>query len=158
MRMRIDRLDVALLRQLLKDPRAGMRAYARDLDVARGTVQSRLSRMERAGLIRSFAPQLSEAQLGFPVLAFVQLHLAQGHLDKVSAALSAIPELIEAHSITGEGDLLCRVVARDTEHLEDVIQRLVGIPGVVRSKSDVAMTERVAPRVEPLLGLVRDED
>ncbi len=147
----MDDLDTALLRLLLEEPRAGMREYARILGVARGTVQSRLARLERDGVITSFAPRLNPARMGFPVLALVHLHLTQGRLDEVAAHLRAIAEVIEAHSIAGEGDLVCRVVARDNAHLEDVIQQLIKLPGVVRTKTEVALSERVGYRLLPLV-------
>jgi DNA-binding Lrp family transcriptional regulator len=154
--MQLDRLDVSLLTAILADPKAGARAWARQLEVARGTAQTRIARLLRGGAIRSWAPELSPADLGFPVLAFVHLHLAQGNLDRVGGALVDVPEVTEAHTIAGEGDMLCRVVARDSEHLEDVIQRVLAIPGVVRSRAEVALSERVPRRTAPLLGLIPD--
>uniref|UniRef100_UPI002FDC5E74 Lrp/AsnC ligand binding domain-containing protein n=1 Tax=Streptomyces sp. IBSBF 3010 TaxID=2903526 RepID=UPI002FDC5E74 len=65
-----------------------------------------------------------------------------------------VPEIIEAYSITGGGDLLTRVVARDNAHLEDIIQRLIQLPGVVRTRTDIALRERVASRVLPLVEAV----
>ncbi len=62
-----------------------------------------------------------------------------------------MPEIVEAFSITGGGDLMTRVVARDNEHLEDVIQTLNGLPGVVRTRTEVALRERVPHRVLPLV-------
>ena len=152
----VDEMDLRLLGELLTRPRAGMREYARTLDVARGTVQSRLSRLERAGVIRDYAPRLAATRLGLPILAFVHLHLAQGQLARVTRALLVNNEVVEAHSIAGEGDVLCRVVARDTDHLEAVIQRLLQLPGVVRTRSEVALSERIAPRSTPLLTLAHE--
>lgn len=62
-----------------------------------------------------------------------------------------MPEIVEAFSITGGGDLLTRVVARDNAHLEDVIQKLISLPGVVRTRSEVALRERVTQRLLPLV-------
>lgn len=149
--MKVDALDVAILRHLVAKPRAGIRECARALGAARGTIHARLGRLERSGVIPDFAPILSLSELGYHTLAFVHVHIAQGRLDTVSRGLMAIPEVIEVHSIAGEGDFLCRVVARDTEHLEQVIQRFVSIPGIVRTRSEVAMSERVRLRVAPLL-------
>ncbi|GGJ06286.1 Lrp/AsnC family transcriptional regulator [Streptomyces brasiliensis] len=149
--MDMDELDTAILRLLLEEPRAGMREYARILGVARGTVQSRLARLERDGVIASFAPRLSPARMGYPVLALVHLHLAQGRLEEVTAQLGGVAEVLEAFSIAGEGDLVCRVVARDNVHLEDVIQQLIKLPGVVRTKTEVALSERVSYRLLPLV-------
>ena len=149
--MKLDSLDVSLLRLLHEEPRAGMREYARILGVARGTVQSRLARLQREGVIVDFAPHLDMEALGYPVLAFVQLHLAQGNLESVIAALRQVPEVLEVHTTAGEGDVHCRVVSQDNKHLEDIVQQLVGIPGVMRSKSEIVLRERVAYRALPLI-------
>ncbi len=154
MTMQLDALDIALLRMLINQPRAGMREYARVLGVARGTVQTRLARLERRGIIRDLAPEVSPAALGFRVSAYVHLHVAQGHLDGVTEALARLPEVTEAHTITGEGDFICRIATRDTEHLERVIQLLLSIPGIVRTRSEVVLSERVPRRVGPLLDLL----
>jgi DNA-binding Lrp family transcriptional regulator len=153
----IDGLDVSILRELLARPRAGMREFARTLGIARGTVQTRTSRLERLGVIADYAPRLSPAQLGFPILAFVHLHLAQGQLTRVTRALVLVEEVLEAHSTAGEGDVLCRVAARDTEHLEEIIQRFLQLPGVVRCRTEIALSERVPSRTAPLLSLVEQD-
>jgi len=149
--MQIDELDRAVLRLLIEEPRAGTREHARLLGVARGTVQARIARLERAGVITSYAAHVSPAALGFPLEAFIHLHLAQGKLDEVSRQLTGIPELLQAHSTTGEGDLLCWVATRDNTHLEQVIQRLLALPGVIRTRTDVGLSQRVPYRVQPLL-------
>jgi DNA-binding Lrp family transcriptional regulator len=149
--MQLDQLDRALLRLLITEPRVGMREYARVLGIARGTVQARLARLEREGAIDSYAPRISAAALGYPVSAFVELHLAQGRLEAVVAAVHEIPQVLEAYTTTGDGDLLCRVAARDNHDLETVIQSLLDTPGVVRTKTEVALSERLSFRVLPLL-------
>lgn len=151
----LDDLDLKLLDEVLARPRAGMREYARTLDVSRGTVTTRLSRMERLGVISDHAPRLSPTQLGLPVLAFLHLHLAQGKLGQVTRSLVLVDEVVEAHTIAGEGDILVRVVARDTEHLEAVIQRFLQMPGVVRTRTEIALSERVPARSRSLVALLR---
>ncbi|MFE3598405.1 Lrp/AsnC family transcriptional regulator [Streptomyces sp. NPDC059096] len=149
--MPVDTLDTRILRLLIERPRTSVREYARLLGVARGTVQARLDRLERDGVIMGTGPRLSPAALGHPVLAFVHIEVTQGHLDEVGDALAQVPEIIEAFSITGAGDLLTRVVARDNGHLEDVVQRLIQLPGVVRTRTEMALRERVAHRLLPLV-------
>lgn len=149
--MAVDALDTRILRLLIEQPRTSVREYARILAIARGTLQARLDRLERDGVITGTGPVLSPAALGHPVLAFVHLEVTQGHLDEVGEALAAVPEIVEAFSTTGGGDLLARVVARDNGHLEDVIQRLIQLPGVVRTRTEVALRERVPHRLLPLV-------
>ncbi|MGP4001120.1 Lrp/AsnC family transcriptional regulator [Streptomyces sp. 8N706] len=150
----VDALDARILRLLLEQPRTSVREYARVLGIARGTLQARLDRLERDGVITGSGPRLSPAALGHPVLAFVHIEVTQGHLDDVGDALAEVPEIIEAYSITGGGDLMTRVVARDNAHLEDVIQRLIQMPGVVRTRTEVALRERVPHRMLPLVEAV----
>jgi DNA-binding Lrp family transcriptional regulator len=149
--MAVDEFDTRILRLLLEQPRTSVREYARVLGVARGTLQGRLDRLERDGVITGTGPTLAPAALGHPVLAFVHVQVAQGRLDEVGDALAAVPEIVEAHSVTGGGDLLTRVVARDNAHLEDVLQKLVALPGVVRTRTQVALRERVPHRMLPLV-------
>ncbi|MFI9122984.1 Lrp/AsnC family transcriptional regulator [Streptomyces bikiniensis] len=152
--MAVDELDTRILRLLIEQPRTSVREYARILGVARGTVQARIDRLERDGVITATGPVLSPAALGHPVLAFVHVEVTQGHLDEVGDALASVPEIVEAFSITGGGDLLTRVVARDAGHLEDVIQRLIQLPGVVRTRTEIALRERVPHRLLPLVEAV----
>lgn len=152
--MAVDELDTRILRLLIEQPRTSVREYARILGVARGTVQARIDRLERDGVITATGPVLSPAALGHPVLAFVHIEVTQGHLDEVGDALAAVPEIVEAFSITGGGDLLTRVVARDNGHLEDVIQQLIQLPGVVRTRTEMALREQVPHRLLPLVEAV----
>lgn len=151
MQDRLDSLDLAVLRLLANQPRAGARSYARQLGVARGTVQLRMDRLQRTGVLTSFRPQISPEGLGFKVLAYVHLNLAQGKLDETTQRLTAIPQVLEAVSIAGEGDLLCHVVARDNSDLEAVIQLILAIPGVIRSRTEVALSRRIEPRITQLI-------
>ena len=149
--MQLDEVDLALLRLLVEEPRAGGREYARILGLARGTVASRIARLERSGAVTDYAAHVSPAALGYGVEAFLQLHLAQGKLDDVSSRLADIPQVLEAHSTTGDGDLLCRIVSRSNSELEQIVQTILDIPGVVRTRTDVSLSQRVPYRVLPLL-------
>ena len=50
-----------------------------------------------------------------------------------------MPEVLEVHVVTGQGDLLCRLAARSNDHLHELIQGIVGIEGVVRTDSQLAL-------------------
>ncbi len=155
--MALDQIDCAILGELLRRPRAGVRDYARTLGLARGTVQARLDRLTAQGVIGDYAPQLSHAALGFPVLAFVHIQLQQGSLESFATDLESVPQVVEAHSVTGDADVLCRVVARNNRDLESVIQAILDLGGVVRTRTEISLTERVARRDATLLGVLEAE-
>src|SRR3954449_5621313 len=80
--MAVDELDTRILHLMLEQPRTSVREYARILGVARGTLQARLDRLERDGVITTAGPRISPQALGHPVLAFVRIEVALGHLDE----------------------------------------------------------------------------
>jgi DNA-binding Lrp family transcriptional regulator len=147
----IDELDARILAAMGEQPRVGVLEISRQLGVARGTVTARLEKLQARGVVTGFGPDLEPAQMGYPVLAFVFLEIVQGRLDDAVADLRAVPEVLEAHGVTGQRDLLCRVVARDNGHLQDVINRMVRHPAVRRSTSYVAMSRQIDYRVAPLV-------
>ncbi len=129
----------------------GVMEASRRLGVARGTVQARLAKLEERGVIRGYGPEIDPRAAGYPVAAFVFLQIAQGRLAQAVKALAEVPEVLEALGVTGDQDLLCRVVARDNGHLQDVINRMVRHPAVRRSTSYISMSRQIAYRVAPLL-------
>jgi DNA-binding Lrp family transcriptional regulator len=153
----IDELDARLIRSLCETPRAGVMELARQLGVARGTVQARLDKLQQRGIISGFDPDLDIRRMGYEVLAFVSLEIAQGRLADVCKHLREIPEVLEIHSITGPGDLHCRVVARTNDHLQSVIGRILVQQGIDRSTTQIALTEQLRLRVLPLVELAIDD-
>ncbi|WP_199036017.1 Lrp/AsnC family transcriptional regulator [Glycomyces salinus] len=148
----IDELDARLIALLDAEPRIGVLECSRRLGVARGTVQARLDKLVARGVVRSFGPQVDPAALGYPVMAFVTLELRQavGH-DAVAKRLALIPEVLEAHTVTGTGDLLCRIVARTNAELQGVIDRVLSSEGVLRAETVIALAEQIQHRTLPLV-------
>jgi DNA-binding Lrp family transcriptional regulator len=69
----------------------------------------------------------------------------------VAERLAAIPEVLEVHTITGAGDMLCRVVARSNADLQRVLDAIVSTEGVVRSATLISLAAQVPYRVLPLV-------
>jgi DNA-binding Lrp family transcriptional regulator len=147
----IDALDARLLRALAETPRAGVMELARKLEVARGTVQARLEKLQQRGVVRGFAPDVDLRQIGYDVLAFVTLEIAQGRLVDVVEHLASIPEVLEVHATTGPGDLHARVVARTNEHLQHVIGAILKVQGINRTTTQIALSEQLPLRILPLV-------
>jgi DNA-binding Lrp family transcriptional regulator len=151
MTSQIDSLDGRLIDVLRTNPRVGLLEVARQLGVARGTVQARLSKLEDRGVITGHGPEVEPAALGYPISAFVLIELAQGRLAEAVATMEAIPELLEADAISGPQDLICRVVARDPEHLQELVNELLRTPAIRRCTSYIVLSRQVPPRTGPLV-------
>jgi DNA-binding Lrp family transcriptional regulator len=148
----IDDLDARLIELLTAEPRVGILEASRRLRVARGTVQTRLDRLQERGVITGYGPDIDPAAIGHSVTAFVTLEIRQagGH-DQVAGRLALIPEVLEVHTITGAGDMLCRVVAATNADLQRVVDVIVDVPGVLRTSTVIALAAPVRYRVLPLV-------
>ncbi|GAA2098868.1 Lrp/AsnC family transcriptional regulator [Microlunatus panaciterrae] len=134
------------------EPHVGVLEASRRLGVARGTVQARLDRLERNHIVTGWAPAISPAALGYAVTAFVTLEIVQ-HVgrNRVTEHLRSIPELLECWTVTGSGDLWCRIVAHSNADLQRVIDLMVTDPDIVRASTLIGLAELIPFRTEPLV-------
>ncbi|MGW4123993.1 Lrp/AsnC family transcriptional regulator [Nocardia sp. NPDC004711] len=149
--MVLKKAELEMLRAMVEAPRLGVREWARRLGIARGTAQARINRLEEAGAIKSYRPVLSPEAIGVPVLAYVRVNVTQDLLEDTLAELERIPYLIEVNSVAGDADLVCRLFARDLEHLEDLLRKIVQVKGVRQTRSEIVLRRRFGARVGPLL-------
>ncbi|MFI7042805.1 Lrp/AsnC family transcriptional regulator [Microbispora rosea] len=147
----LDALDSRLLTTMRANPRIGLTELARLLGVARGTVQARLDKLTARGVISDFGPTIATEQIGYPILAFASLQIAQGRLTEAVQWLTDVPEILEVYGTSGQADLLCRVAARSTPHLQEVIARILASPAIQRTDTTIALSTQIPFRIEPLL-------
>lgn len=147
----MDAVDGKLIEIFAAEPRLGVLEASRRLGIARGTVQARLDKLVASGVITGWGPDLSPEAIGFPVTAFLTLEIRQGSgHDVVATHLAAIPEVLEAYTITGVGDMWARVVARSNADLQRVIDQVLTEPGIDRSTTVIALATQIPHRVVPL--------
>lgn len=150
---RLDRVDLSLLAALADDPRSTVVALAERLSLSRNTVQARMAKLERERVFLSYERTISASALGFPLQAVLWLTVRQKSLPAITAALTLIPEIVQAYGLSGQADLLVHVAARDARHLFDVDARILAIDDVERTETSLVMGEILPHRVRPLLGL-----
>ncbi|MDT7679725.1 MAG: hypothetical protein QOG57_35, partial [Pseudonocardiales bacterium] len=87
----LDPLDARLLALLRARPRQSLMDIARQLRVARGTVQARLDRLLTGGVVRGFGPDVDVRALGYAVQAFTTFEVDQQARASIAERLSAVP-------------------------------------------------------------------
>ena len=147
----VDDLDRRLLQLALTEPRLGVLETSRRLGIARGTAQARLARLERDGVL-SWEPTVQPLAIGYAVMAFATLEVHQGHgIAAIAAHLASIPEVLEAHTTSGQGDMLCLIVARDHADLQRILDAITATQLVARTSTVISLTAEVPYRVAQLL-------
>jgi len=146
-----DSTDRRILLALADDPRSTNVSLADRLGLSRNTVQARVAELERSGAFLSFERRISARVAGYPLAAFVNVHVQQQRLSEVVESLAAIPEVVSAHGLSGPSDLLLRVVCVDAEDLFRITGIIQSTAGVDRAETSLDMGELIPYRLRPLL-------
>lgn len=147
----LDDLDLDILTALTTEPRISILELARRLSIARGTAQARVDRLHKDGVIAEDGT-VDTAKMGYPVTAFLTLEISQhGQEADITEHLAGIPEVLEAHTITGPSDMMLRLVAKDNDDLQRIIDTVNSHPAAQRSSTLIALATRIRSRIRPLL-------
>lgn len=155
--VRLDDVDVKILLAMIADPRIQISDLADQVGIARNTAQSRMRRLLAGGVLRNGGRDIDLAGLGYDVLAFVTLEVMHRDIDAVICALHEIPNILEVHEISGNGDVWLRLAAADTHQLQGALRRILRISGVNRSETTFALHTHMSYRTAPLLEQHRHE-
>jgi DNA-binding Lrp family transcriptional regulator len=139
----LDAVDEQLLSLLRENARASASELGRRLSLSRTTVQSRLQRLERLGVVAGYTvvvPDEAEASL---VRAHVMITLAPKQAPAIEQALRRIPEVRVLHSVSGPFDLLAIVAAASIGDLDRLIDRIGTLEGVERTTSAIVLSTRI---------------
>lgn len=138
----LDTLDFALLNLLREDARTPTSVLARRLGLSRTTVQSRMERLEQAGVVTGYTVKVADEMEAGLVRTYVLITLAPRQARVIESALRRIPEVRTLHSVSGPFDLLAVVAATSISELDAVIDRIGALDGVERTTSAVVLSTR----------------
>ncbi|MFO7529996.1 MAG: Lrp/AsnC family transcriptional regulator [Marinobacter sp.] len=138
----INSQDQKLLMLLRQDARTSITDLARSLGVSRSTVQNRLVRLEKAGIIRGYSVELGGEYLANQVEAHVSIKVIQKLTARTNMALEDISQVVQLFSVSGEYDLIAIVQAQSLEELSKVLDDIGNLEGVDRTNSAVVLETR----------------
>ena len=111
-----------------------------------------MAQLEKKHVFLSFERRINPASLGYPLMAFISVHVQQQKLGTLAVELAGIPEILEGYGLTGSADLLLRVVALDAEDLFRINGKILACDGVDRTDTALAMGELIPFRIQPAAG------
>lgn len=137
----LDESDLLLLSALQKNARSTFAELGVLVGLKPPAVHERVKRLEARGYIRSYAARLDARKLGFGLIAFVSVYTTPDvEYEGFGAAVSALPEVAELHSVAGEESFVLKVLTRSTAHLDDFLSRLKVVPGIGRTKTTIVLS------------------
>jgi len=121
MPLRLDRVDVAILKALMKDGRRSYRQLAKETGVSAPTVESRVRRMLSTGFIKRIAPIFEPEKVSGGITALVSFKVDTSRVEEIASRLAELEEVRSIFTTTGEGNLLVRVVLDDARALQEFL-------------------------------------
>jgi DNA-binding Lrp family transcriptional regulator len=135
--------DRELLAILSENAREQTATIARRLGLSRTTVQAKIDRLERDGVIAGYGVKLSDAYESGMVKAHVLITIAPKTLARITTELHAISAVRTLHSVSGSFDLIAIVEATSIAELDHLIDRIGEIDGVERTLSSIILSTRI---------------
>lgn len=131
--------DNLLLALLQANARESTALLARKLGVSRSTLQERITRLEKAGVISGYSVRINQGRLAAVIKCFCFVACDNKNYASVVRQLHAMDSVKAVHSISGEWDLIIQMNTRSLETLNEDINAINGIPGVARTASNIVM-------------------
>ncbi|SHJ32357.1 DNA-binding transcriptional regulator, Lrp family [Nocardiopsis flavescens] len=142
--MRLDRVDERIIAVLGADARMSFAEIGVRVGLSPSAVKRRVDRLVESGAVRGFTVVVDPRAVGWTTEAFIELYCrARTSPGEIRTVLTRYPEITSACTVTGEADAIVQVRARDTRHLEEVIERIGAEPFVVRTKSTLVLSRLV---------------
>lgn len=143
--LKLDRIDLAILRALQRDARMTLAEISAEVALSASPCWNRIKRMQDAGVIEGYTVRLNADKVGLKDTVIVQVTL-DSHSDEAlvrfGRALEAIPEVLEAFLVSGDYDYYLRIAVADTKDYERLLrEKLYKIPGIRHSKSSFVLRQ-----------------
>jgi DNA-binding Lrp family transcriptional regulator len=144
---KLDNIDMAVIHSLMNDGRKSFRQIAKEIKVSTPTVESHFSRMKRFGIIKTIQPIINIDNLAenpistISSLVFIKLDLSQS--EETISKLSLTPGVTDIYKITGEHNIIIKLIADSPEHLEEIVTRKVAILKGIKSITYEIITKSV---------------
>jgi Lrp/AsnC family transcriptional regulator, leucine-responsive regulatory protein len=143
----LDEVNLRLLVHLREDPRMSMSALSRRVGMSSPAVTERVRRMEEAGVIVGYRPDIDPKALGLPVAAYIRVRPSPGQLPKIAALAEQIAEVVECHRVTGEDCFIIKMHLPAMDQLDRILDRFL-LYGM--TTTSIIQSSPVPPRSLPL--------
>ena len=136
----LDDLDRKILHWYLIDARLSFRELAHKLGVSTTTVQSRTTKMEKAGIIRGYTALFDHDKIGFQLTAITEVTVAKGKLIELEKEVAKMPQVLAVYDVTGLTDAMVIAKFKSRDDLSKFTKALLAMPFVERTNTHMVLT------------------
>jgi len=135
----LDDEDRKILRALVLDARASHRKVAAKTGLSLATVNRRVHRLEKAGVLKGYSARVEPTAVGWNMTAIIGLRIDKGHIREVQKAVAKDPRVFGVYDVTGEWDGVVLARLRDPADLDDLAKSTLSAPHIQRTNTMVVL-------------------
>ena len=141
----IDNIDLKILNILSENAKMPYTEVAKRIFVSGGTVHVRMKKLEEMGVVKGSTLKIDYARLGYDITCFLGIYLEKSSLyDEVVAKLKEIHEITTIRYTTGNYNIFCKILCKDTQHLRDVLHdQIQKVDGIESTETFISLEESV---------------
>jgi Lrp/AsnC family leucine-responsive transcriptional regulator len=137
----IDQIDEKILNILQKNGRAKRNEIAEKVGLSVPSLSERMRKLEEAGIIEGYYAKVNRKVFGYDIMAFIVVVMESSkNYSELKRRTKKIPEILECHSILGEGSHIIKALVKNTSELEKLLSKIQSWPGVVRTITNFVLS------------------
>lgn len=130
----LDAVDIKILDMLQDNARTKRNVLAEAVGLSLPSLSERLKKLEEHEIIEGYYTKLDRKPFGYDLMAFILVVMdSSKNYDKLTEKVNKTPEILECHSILGEGSHILKALVKDTDSLEKLLSQIQSWPGVTRT-------------------------
>ncbi len=131
--VKIDEVDIKILRELQEDARKSLKEISEKVGVAEGTVYNRINKMKKLGLIKKFIPVVDYSILGYDLIAIIGITAEGGYLTEIEKEIAKERNVTAVYDVTGDYDIIVVAKFKDRDSLNAFVKRIAGMDKVLKT-------------------------
>ena len=137
----VDALDIKILNILQNKGRTKRNQIAEEVGLSIPSVSERLKKLEENGVIEGYYTKLDKKAFGYDIMAYILVVMESSkHYKTLLNKVDHIPEILECHSVLGEGSHLLKAITKNTGSLEKLLGEIQSWPGVTATKTTFVLS------------------
>jgi len=157
----LDAIDAQILSLLQRDGRMQRNAISDEVGLSVSAVSERMRKLEAHGIIEGYHAVIDAKRLRLDITAFIRVRVdGSEHYDRFVNEVTDMPEVLELHSITGEGSHVLKIRTKNTTTLERFLSQIQALPGVSGTSTSIVLSsfkETRAVPTEPMNAFASDD-
>jgi DNA-binding Lrp family transcriptional regulator len=135
----LDEIDFKILRQVLKDARMSCRKIADEVDMSPPTVLSRVQKLEKEKIIKSYSALVDHEKLGYDLTAIIEVTAVKGKITEVQKHISKFANVCAVYDITGLTDIIVVAKFKNRKDLSDFVKEEMALPYIDRTNTHMVL-------------------